>query len=40
MGWRIKVVFLDRTQVVYGPYEQPPSIVALRDALVQDAAPN
>ncbi len=39
-GWTMKVVFVDRTRLVYGPCEQPSSIVALRDALLQHAAPN
>jgi hypothetical protein len=36
----MKVIFVDRTRLMYGPCEQPSSIVALRDALLQDAAPN
>ncbi len=38
-GWTMKVILADRTRLVYGPCEQPSSIVALRDALLQDAAP-
>jgi hypothetical protein len=39
-GWIMKVIFVDRTRLVYGPCEQPSSIVALHDALLQDAGPN
>jgi len=39
-GWTMKVIFVDRTRLVYGPCEQPSSIVALRDALLQHGAPN
>ena len=35
MGWTMKVLFVDRTRLVYGPCEHPSSIVALRDALLQ-----
>ena len=38
-GWSMKVLFVDRTRLVYGPCEQPPSIVALRDAILQEPAP-
>jgi hypothetical protein len=37
-GWILKVIFVDRTRLVYGPCEQPSSIVALRDALLQESA--
>ena len=38
-GWTMKVIFVDRTRLVYGPCEQPSDIVALRDALLQASAP-
>jgi len=40
MGWTMKVIFVDHTRLLYGPCEHPPSIDALRVALVQDFAPN
>ncbi len=40
MGWTMKVIFVDHTRLLYGPCEHPPSIDALRVALVQDSGPN
>jgi hypothetical protein len=37
-GWIMKVILVDRTRLVYGPCEHPSSIVALRDALVEESA--
>ncbi len=39
-GWTMKVIFVDRTRLLYGPCEQPSSIVALRDALLQHPTPS
>jgi hypothetical protein len=39
-GWTMKVIFVDGARLVYGPCDQPSSIIALRDALLQAAAPN
>lgn len=37
-GWTMKVIFVDRTRLVYGPCEHPSSVVSLHDALLQGAA--